>query len=246
MKSGRLPESGEIFRLNLDREEARARRSAPTLDQWLELYRANAGLGIFLMQTRRPREAMQPLQRAGDILGAMLETCPGDPRLQRSLGGHLSTMGNWLEVVGQVEGAEVWHHRAVAAFEALTAGSPGNPTFRNDLASSLFQLGCFLDTAGRLDEAERAIRRAIDLREALVREAPADLESRAGLVLSHQFLARVLRRAHRLAEADHALRRSAELREGLLALRPDLTRYTESTPDGLPGLTSVELSLPRP
>ena len=161
-------------------------------------------LGITLLQTGRPAEALPSVEEAVD---AYRELADADPdRYRPDLARSLANLGVLSSELGRPAEALPVAREAVEIRRELADADPDR--YRPDLANALSNLGVFFWELGRPAEALPPAQDAVEIRREL---AAADPDRyRADLASSLQVLASALDGLGRTAEAE-AARREADL-----------------------------------
>jgi tetratricopeptide (TPR) repeat protein len=182
-----------------------------------------------------PKQALQGLERAEELLATVLAESPANARALLELAfAHFSHARVYMIRIGQ-EGAPALalkHLRsAMQAYERLRVLEPQNRDHASGLSRALSNIGELLGRTNAKEEAIEYLRRALSISEQLVATDPADVKTGFELTLNRSALGRGLAATGRPAEGIALIEASrAELERRHASQRTDnYTRLAYAT-----------------
>jgi tetratricopeptide (TPR) repeat protein len=144
----------------------------PGLDRRLALASAYDVLGVILLESGQPAEALEIHRREHRLLESAPAGDQQNPSLRRALSLAYQHVADAENTFGNLEGALESIRRGLALREALTAEFPHNTDYRGLVAASRYYEGDALARLGRTREALQAFSQALAIGEALAAADP--------------------------------------------------------------------------
>jgi serine/threonine-protein kinase len=189
------------------------------------LAKTHNNLGILLMDTGRPKEAVAEYARAIDVHRRLANDFPAVAVYRSDLARHHLNQGHVLRTTGQPTEAVAAIRRGIDLNSRLTHDFPDVPIYRKELAADCFSLGLVLTETGQSTAAEAEYRRAIDLASRLTHDFPGVPDYRELLGESHGNLGLLLRDTGRRKEAEEEYGRAIDLHSRLAGDYPSVPIY---------------------
>ncbi|HEX6097470.1 MAG TPA: protein kinase [Thermoanaerobaculia bacterium] len=171
---GKLDEGVKLFEQSLRFATAAASRDPKRQDWQLAVSNAHYWLADAFVRKGDYARALQHGQRYLAIARRLVDTHPGDWKLQAELSYGHGNVGAAFEASGNVEAALREYRRAVSLDRDRLASSPSNAQWQEDLATSLNRVGVVLQSKGDLTGARGALEEELALRRRLAEAASND------------------------------------------------------------------------
>jgi tetratricopeptide (TPR) repeat protein len=218
--------AGALSAFQEQRDLAKALEAeSPTDVVRTQLAYGHHGIGFVLLQTGRPAEGLQELQKALAVRQKLADANPAVTAFQRDLAQSLFHIGHVLQDTGKLPEALKAYQRALAIRQKLADASPAVTEFQRDLALSHSNIGDMLSRTGKPAEALAELQKALAIQQKLVDANPAVTELQRNLAWSHHYIGDVLSQTGRPAEALKEHHKALAIRQKLADASPVVTGF---------------------
>jgi serine/threonine protein kinase/tetratricopeptide (TPR) repeat protein len=196
---------------------------APTEAARTQLAFGHNGIGLVLISTGKPAEAIQEFQNALAIRQKLADANLAVPDFQRDLAHSHDNIGGVLNDMGKPAEALKELQKALAIRQKLAASNPAVTEFQSDLAWTHLEIGYAMVLTGKPSEALEEHQKALAIRQKLVDANPAVTEFQRELCRAHLNIGFALQRMGKPAEALHEHKKQLAIAQKLADANPDVT-----------------------
>jgi serine/threonine protein kinase/tetratricopeptide (TPR) repeat protein len=193
------------------------------------LAQSHNAIGVVLMDTGRPTEALQAHQKALALRQKLADANPAVAQYRSDLALSHFNIGKMLTGIADTPAVNQTALRefgkALAIWQELADANRAVTLFQEDLAYTHGMISILLSRTGHPEEAVLAVHNALAIQQKLVDDHPAVTEFQADLAWSHNQFAWMLIRQKRLAEAFTAVDAGLTLLKKLTEADPENTGF---------------------
>jgi eukaryotic-like serine/threonine-protein kinase len=233
-----LVEAEDFMRQALT-EYDRLCRNSPTADNLFRRAKAQADFAAVILVSGRTNVAFTELDKAIDLLTALIKGYPGNPEHVALLGQTINNKGTAQWQAGEFDNAEATYRDSIQKLTKLTEDFPKTYDYRFTLAKAYDNLAVFLlsrPERGGLRVAEPERQNARTLFKQLVDEVPDNAEYRHGYAKNLSQYAAYLVAMDRLSQAVEQAKAAADMVSQLVTGDP-------TNPDLVSHLATLRLNL---
>jgi len=184
-------------------------------------------IGVLLMETRKPEDAMVSYRKALAIWQKLVDANPAHIEFQQKLGWGHYNMGLVLKDAGKPAEAMVSYRKALAILQKLADANPAVIEFQRDLASNHYNIGYLLSQTGNAAEALQVYQKALAISQKLAESNPAVTDFQHLLAANHGRIGILLSRTGKPEEALLASRKAVSILQKLADANPAVTNIVK-------------------
>jgi tetratricopeptide (TPR) repeat protein len=192
------------------------------------LARSHNTLGVLLMETSKPEEALHEFQQALAIQQKLADANPAIPGFQSDLALSHNNIGTVMVRTGKLEAALTAWRQALPINQKLAEAHPNMIDFQSAVAGTHGNIGELLSQTGKPAEALQAHQQSLTIRQKLVAAHPAVADFQSDLAASYSSIGYLLSQMGKLAAALEAHQQALDIRQKLADANPAVTRFQRS------------------
>ena len=178
-----------------------ASEAADDVKARLDVARSLHAIGILVLATARPTEALARFEEARDLLESLPPSGPGSQDRRHWLGQVYTQIGAVFRSMGKTNDAMTAFRQALAIRQGLADEKPGDIQFRTRLSNAHNNIGLVLADTVETVEALESYRRSLAIQQKLADENPTVTDIRRDLANTQDNTGLLLSKIGKVAEA---------------------------------------------